>query len=204
MRGRVGFCWPGLLVAASFLSVAGCGTVTRSARGQGGADLVVRDFCRSFGRQKGLAILNLFTDSARFDIEGVSVSFVGRGDIARFADYGVAAHERLVARDLEVVQETVLCRIEESNDWLALLGVKRAYYDARFRVSGGRILGARLTLIPESREELAGKLAGFLAWLLAQDPKALQQLLPGGRPAYDSRVVPELISRLRQWRARSR
>jgi hypothetical protein len=175
-----------------------------SARRQGTADLVVRDFCRSFGRQKGLAILSLFADSARFDIGGMSVSFVGREDIARLADYGVAVHERLVARDLEVMQDTVLCRLEESNDWLGLLGVKRACYDGRFRVSGGRILGAQLDLIPESREELAGKLAGFLTWLLVQDPDALQQLLPGGRPAFDSRVVPQFINRLRQWRSRAR
>jgi hypothetical protein len=194
----------GLFAAASFLSMTGCGTATRSARGPGGADLVVRDFCRRFGRQKGLAILNLFADSARFDIDNVSVSFVGAEDIARLADYGVAVNERLVARDFEVVQDTVRCRLEESNDWLALLGVKHAYYDGRFRVSGGRILSARLSLVPESREELSGKLAGFLAWLLVEDPKALGQLLPGGRPAYDSRVIPEFINRLRQWRARPR
>jgi len=40
--------------------------------------------------------------------------------------------------------------------------------------------------------------------LLVEDPKALEQLLPGGRPLYDSRVVPEFTRLLRQWRARSR
>jgi hypothetical protein len=184
--------------------VAACGTVTRSTRGPGSADLVVQDFCGRFGRQKGFAILSLFTDSARVDIEGVSVSFVGREDIARLVEYGVAVHDRLVVRDPEVAQDTVRCRLEESNDWLALLGVRLATYDSRFLVSGGRIMGARLDLTPDSREELAGKLAGFLAWLLAQDPKALQQLLPGGRPAYDRNVVPELINRLRQWRSQKR
>lgn len=194
----------GLLAVVLVLGIAGCGTATRSARGRSRADLVVKDFCRSFGRQKGLAILNLFAGSARFDIDDMSVSFVGPEDIARLAEYGVAAHVRLVVRDLIAAEDTVRCRLEESNDWLALLGVKHAHYDGRFLVSGGRILRARLALIPESREELTGKLAGFLAWLLVQDPKALEQLLPGGRPAYDSRVVPEFINRLRQWRARSR
>ena len=196
--------WPGPLAASLLLSITACGTVTRSARGQGGADLVVQDFCQSLGRQKGLAMLHLFADTARVDIEGVSVSFVGREDIARLAEYGVAVHERLKATEVEVALDTVRCRLQESNDWLALLGVNRAIYDGRFLVSGGRIDGARLVLSPASREELAGKLAGFLAWLLAYDPKALQQLLPGGRPAYDSRVVPELINRLRQWRVRPR
>ena len=204
MRGRAGTGWLGLYAAALLLSVAACGTVTRSARGPGSADLVVQDFCRRFGRQKGFAVLSLFADSARFDIGGASVSFVGREDIVRLVEYGVAAHERLVAGNCEVAQETVRCRLEESNDWLALLGVKRATYDARFRVSGGKITGARLDMTRESREELAGKLAGFLTWLLAQDPKALQQLLPGGRPAYDSSIVPELIIRLRQWQSRTR
>jgi hypothetical protein len=164
----------------------------------------VRDFCQSLGREKGLAILHLFVDTARVDIEGVSVSFVGREDIARLAEYGVAVHERLKATEIEAALDTVRCRLDESNDWLALLGVNRATYDSRFVVSRGRIDGARFVLTTASREELAGKLAGFLAWLLAQDPKALQRLLPGGRPAYDSRIVPELIGRLRQWRARPR
>jgi hypothetical protein len=189
---------------AALIGEAGCVAVVKSARVQGGADLVVRDFCHRFGRQRGLGIVSLFAESARLDIEGLGVSFIGREGLARLADYGVAVHERLVARDLEVAQDTVRCRLEESNDWLRLLGVKRALYDGWFRVSGTRILDARVSLTPESRDELGDRLAGFVAWLLTEDPKALQRLFPGGRPAYDSRVVPELVNRLRQWRARSR
>jgi len=165
---------------------------------------VVQDFCRRFGRQKGLAILSLFADSARFDIEGAGVSFVGREEIARLAEYGVAVHARLTVCGLQVAQDAVRCRLEESNDWLGLLGVKRASYDGRFRVSGARILDAQVGLTPESQDELGGKLASFLAWLLVKDPEALGRLLPGGRPSYDSRVVAEVLARLKEWRVRSR
>jgi len=184
------------------MGAAGCGPAVRPVGEDGGAEAVVRDFCTKFGQQRRFAFLSLFPDSARFDIEGVSVSFVGRDDIARLADYGVAVHERLLARNPEVVQDTVRCRLEESNDWLALLGVRSATYDGLFLVSGEKIARARLDLTPDSREELAGKLAGFLAWLRVQDPKALQRILPGGRPAYDCSVVPDLVGRLRQWRSR--
>ena len=204
MPARAKLWWPGLFAAALLSGLVACGTVTRSARGQCGADLVVRDFCRSFGRQKGLAIVSLFEDSARFDLEGLSVSFVGRDGLARLADYGAAVHSRLAARDVEVRQETVRCRLEESNDWLGPLGVKHASYDGRFRVSGARILEAQVSLTPESRDELGGRLASFVTWLLNEDPKALQRLLPGGRPAYDANVVPELVARLRQWQSRTR
>jgi hypothetical protein len=203
MPGSVRLWWLGLFAAALVLGISGCGTVVRSPRGQGGADLVVQDFCGRFGRQKGFAIVSLFADNARFDLVGVGVSFVGRDDIARLADYGVAAHGRLVEREAEVALDTVRCRLEESNDWLRLLGVNHATYDGRFLVSRGKIAGAQLELTPDSREELAGKLAGFLAWLLARDPEVLQRLLPGGRPVYDSRFVPELISHLRQWRSQA-
>jgi hypothetical protein len=186
------------------LSLAACGTVTSPARWQGSSDLVVRDFCGRFGRQKGLAVASLFADSARFDIDGLGLSFVGRGEIVRLAEYGAAVHERLVVRDFAVSRDTVRCRLNESNDWLALLGIKGASYDGWFRVSGTRILAARIRLSPDSRDELAGKLAGFLSWLLTQEPELLERLMPGGRPAFDSRVVPELLSRLRQWRSRPR
>jgi len=164
--------------------------------------MVVKDFCQKFGRQRGLAFLSLFADSARFDLEGLSVSFVGREGLARLADYGVAANSRLKVRDLDVRQDVVQCRLDESNDWLGLLGVKRASYDGWFRVSGSKILEARVKLTPESRDEMGGRLAGFVVWLTSEDPKALQRLFPGGRPAYNSEVVPELIARLRQWRSR--
>jgi hypothetical protein len=164
--------------------------------------MVVKDFCRRFGRQQGVGILSLFADSARFDIEGQGVSFVGRDGLARLADYGMAAHSRLVPRGFEVTQDTVRCKLDETNDWLGLLGVKRASYDGWFLVSGTRILGARIGLTPGSSDEQGGRLAGFVVWLSTEDPKALQRLFPGGRPAYDGGVVRELIARLRQWRSR--
>jgi hypothetical protein len=165
---------------------------------------VVQDFCRSFGRKEGFAVLSLFADSARFDIEGVGVSFVGREGIVRLADYGAAVHSHLTARDFDVSHDTVRCRLDEKNDWLGLLGVGHASYDGWFLVSGAKIAEARVTLTPESSDELGGRLAGFAAWLIAEDPKAVQRLFPSGRPAYDSRVVPELIALLHKWQSRAR
>ncbi len=178
--------------------------VTTSARTHGTADLVVRDFCRSFGRRQRFAVLNLFADSARFDITGVKVSFVGRDGIARLADYGAAVHSRLVPRDVDVSHDTVRCRLDEENDWLGLLGVGHASYDGWFLVSGTKIAEARVSLTPQSSDELGRRLAGFLVWLNAEDPEAIQRLFPGGRPAYDSRVVPELVGLLRKWQSRAR
>ena len=189
---------------AGLVGAAGCGLAVRPAGGQGGADIVVQDFCRKFGRQQGLGILSLFADSARFDLEGLGVSFVGREGLARLADYGLAVHSRLVPREFGVAQDTVRCELEETNDWMGLLGVKRASYDGWFLVSGARIVEARIGLTPASSDELGGRLAGFVAWLSTEDPKALQRLFPGGRPAYDSGVVHELVALLREWRSRSR
>ena len=193
-----------MLAPAILLGLAVCGTVTTSARRHGTADLVVQDFCRSFGRKQGLAVLNLFADSARFDIEGADVSFVGREGIARLADYGAAVHSRLVARNIEVSNDTGRCRLDEENDWLELLGVGHASYDGWFLVSGAKIAAARVRLTSQSSDELGGRLAGFAAWLIAEDPKALPRLFPNGRPAYDSRVIPELIALLRKWQSRAR
>ena len=194
----------GLLLPAILLGLAVCGTVTTSARGHGTADLVVQDFCRTFGRKQGRALSNLFADSARFDIEGADVSFVGRDGIARLADYGAAVHYRLVARNIEVSHDTVRCRLVEENDWLKLLGAGHASYDGWFLVSGTEVVEARVRLTSQSSGELGGRLAGFAAWLIAEDPKALPRLFPNGRPAYDSRVIPELIALLRKWQSRAR
>jgi len=191
-------------LAVGFLVAAGCGPTVRPVNGDGGAGAVVQDFYGRFGRQKGLAFLSLFTDSACFDIKGLGVSFVDRADLVRLADYGAAVHSRLAGRELEVSKDTVRCRFDETNDWLELLGVKCASYDGWFLVSGARIAEARVSLTPQSSDELGGKMAGFVTWLRNQDPKALQRLFPGGRPAYDRNVVPELISMLRQWQSRAR
>jgi hypothetical protein len=166
--------------------------------------MVVQDFCHRFGRQQGLDILSLFADSARFDLEGQGVSFVGPDGLTRLTDYAVAAHSRLVPRGFEVTQDTVRCRLEETNDWLGLLGVRRTSSEGWFLVSGAKIVAARISLTQESKDELGGRLAGFVVWLSTEDPKALQRLFPGGRPAYDAGVVSELIARLREWQSRSR
>ena len=167
---------------AGLVGAAGCGLAVRPAGGQRAADIVVQDFCRKFGRQQGLGILSLFADSARFDLDGLGVSFVGHDGLARLADYGLAARSRLVPREFEVRQDTVRCKLEETNDWLGLLGVKRASYDGWFLVSGTRIVSARIGLTPGSSDELGGRLAGFVAWLSTEDPKALQRLFPGADP----------------------
>jgi hypothetical protein len=194
----------GLLIPAVLLGLLACGTVTTSVRRHGTTDLLVQDFCRSFGRKQGRAVSNLFADSARFDIEGADVSFVGRDGIARLADYGAAVHSRLVARNIEVRHDTVRCRLDEENDWLGLLGVGHASYDGWFLVSGTKLVAVRVHLTPQSSDELGGRLAGFATWLIAEDPKALPRLFPNGRPAYDSRVIPELIGLLRRWQSRAR
>jgi hypothetical protein len=103
-----------------------------------------------------------------------------------------------------VTQDTVRCRLEETNDWLGLLGVRRTSSEGWFLVSGAKIVAARISLTQESKDELGGRLAGFVVWLSTEDPKALQRLFPGGRPAYDAGVVSELIARLREWQSRSR
>jgi hypothetical protein len=193
-----------MVAAVSLLSLTACGTVTSSFQRPEEAELVVQMFCRSFGQQRGSAVLKLFADSARFDMEDVSVSFVGRQNIAHLVEYGAAVHDRLTARDFEVAQDTVRCRIEESNDWFGLLGVGRVAYDGRFRVSGGRILGVQFELTPHSREELSVRMASFLIWLRTQDPEVLDRLLPGGRPAYDAGVVPQMLNWLRRWQSRTR
>jgi hypothetical protein len=181
-----------------------CGTAERSARRRGDPTLVVRDFCYRFGARSGSAVASLFVDSARFDIEGIHVSFVGRRDIVRLADFGRAVHANLAAAGFAVSDDTVRCRLTEQNDWLGLLGIASASYEARFVVDGSRIASARIRFTPASSDSVGKRLAGFVAWLASEDPKALATLLPGGRPAYDSRVVPELLALLRNWQARIR
>lgn len=194
----------GWLLATGFLVVTRCAPAVVSAIGQGDAEGAVQDFCQRFGRQKGLAFVSLFADSARLDLVGLDVSFLGRDGLSRLADYGVAAHSRLAARGFTVSHDTVRCQLDETNDWLKLLGVKQISYGGWFLVSGAKIVRARVSITPASTDEMSDRLPGFLAWLMTQDPKAVQRLLPGGRPAYDSSIVPELIDRLRQWQSRSR
>jgi hypothetical protein len=195
---------PGALAAVLLVGLVGCRGVVSPMPNTDRARMVVLDFCRRFGGQSGLGILSLLADSVQFEMDGLGVRFSGRPEVKVLTDYAVAVRSRLRATDISVNSDTVFCRLAETNDWLGLLNVKQASYDARFTIAGARITGAHVRLAPESEAELGGRLAGFMVWVSAVRPDALGRLFPGGRPAYRSDVVPELIALLKEWRARSR
>jgi hypothetical protein len=196
------------LAAAVFGLVCGLGCVAGVSHDtDGGAvapDMVVRQFCRRFGHESGSGILLLFADTARFDLAGLNVAFLGRENIRNLLEYGTEVNSRLSLTGLNVDGNAVTCSFTERNDWLGILGVSDCRYDGRFVVDGTRIAQAQIEMTPASTEEIGGRFASFVVWLQGRDPRAVNRLLPGGRLAYSGATARELLARLREWRAGSR
>jgi hypothetical protein len=195
------------LAACALALVCGLGCVAGVSHESGssaGSEQAVRDFFRRFGHESGSGILLLFADTARFELAGLNVAFIGREDIRHLVEYGVEAGSKFRPSGLSSSGDTVTCSLEETNNWLELLGVSRCRYDGWFVVSGARIVSARIGMTPESAEEIGGRFASFVVWLQGRDPRALNRLLPGGRPAYNAGAARELRQRLAEWRAGSR
>ncbi len=128
------------------------------------------------------------------------MAVVGRQEIVRLADYGVAVRSRLRLLDWSVDSTVVLCRLTERNEWLQLLGVDSAAYQGRFVVSRGRISDAVISPEPATQELLAGKLTEFGLWLTLNHPGTLGKLLSDGKLVPGRTDFGEILRLLRQWR----
>jgi hypothetical protein len=190
----------GLLAAV--LAAPGC---FHAARGRSASNTtgqqVVQDFVSGFGVRRSSALVGLFTEDATVRIEGLGVALRGRDEVRQLVEYGAIVHSRM--RMLESAQDSnvVTGRVEEKNDWFDLLGVPKAYYTGRFTFTGARVSTARIELEPATQDALGSRLAEFVVWLAANEPKALSRVLPGGRLALDADVFQEILSLLRRWRS---
>ncbi|MFO7639055.1 MAG: hypothetical protein R6X14_07155 [bacterium] len=184
--------------------LAGLACMPSGSRPGGSAvnpELVVWQFARGYGGPGGARLARLFLPEADVRLAGLGTSARGRRGIARLLDYARAVEASLSLSGLERSGDTVTCRLAEDNAWLRALGADSLRYAARFVFRGARIADAEFRLLPGSKSALGRTAMPFARWVRKQEPGAIEQLLPGGRPELtgaNARRLRELISR---WRA---
>lgn len=193
-----------LALAAGLTGLACLAAAGRSAAPTNNPELAVRQFADGYGRYSAGRVLRLFEKDAVINLVGLGVTARGRRGIDGLLEYARAAGAELALSGLERRGDTVSCRLRETNNWLRALALDSIAHDARFIFTGSRIARADIRLLPASRSELGHAGLGFGRWVRDNDPAAIEQVLPGGRPdlsAENARLLLELIAR---WRAAQR
>lgn len=187
-----------LLLAAGCAGWLGSPSSLADRPGAGGG--VVREFCRRFGTRGYRQIAGLFREDAVFEIEGLGIALHGHAGITELAEYGAAVGSRFSVAEIAEAGDTVVCVLEETNDWYRLLGVNHVVYEVRFAVRRGRIERASARMARSSREALGQKLAEFAVWLAGNEPASVEKLMPGGRLRLNKETGTQMLQLMRRWR----
>lgn len=191
-----------LLGCISLIGLACLPVGTRTAPAALNPELAVRRFIEGYGTTVRGRVVRLFHPDADIRLAGLRAAARGRRGIDQLLQYAQAAEARLSLSELSRSGDTVFCRIAEDNAWLRALGADSLRYSARFVFRGGRIAHAEIRIRPGSRAALGRSAMPFALWAREQEPEAIEQILPGGRPEFSRANAVLLLDLIRRWQRR--
>ncbi|MCR4423462.1 MAG: hypothetical protein WHU95_03785 [candidate division WOR-3 bacterium] len=161
---------------------------------------LVRTFVYGVGRQSEHRLLRLWTANGSLEVKGLGVMARGRKEIKDFLGYARTVDVRLSMSEPAVEGDTIFCRLEETNNWLHLVGVEPMIYKATFVIDEGKI--DKLVVEPDQTVVilLTGRGVAFWQWLKKEEPEAVDELLPDGRFRFTPENGRRLMDLIARWR----
>jgi len=90
-------------------------------------------------------------------------------------------HGSLQFTDCKVIKDTVLCKVEERNDFFNLLGIDAVNYDySKFIFEHGLIKEVQAKVSQQSIETIDNALSEFMVWASSERILELDELIAGG------------------------
>lgn len=146
--------------------------------------------------------LNLFAEKPTLHF-GPLGTISGLDEIRGILEYDMALNTHLRFQECETNAADVVCRVEETNDWLKLADIASITYDEnKFLFSSdGRIQLIEVTLSAESRQLLGAAMARFDEWAKTNQPIEYAQLFSeAGTFNYSHDNAEKVLVLLREWR----
>ncbi|MGQ9678302.1 MAG: hypothetical protein ACUVUD_03370 [bacterium] len=161
----------------------------------------MQSFVHRLGRESDSRLIKLFTKSAWLEVVGLGVVAQGRRELAEFLGYARVVNLKLLMSDLVLKGDTIVCRLEESNDWLHLAGIESMLYEARFVIVGGKIDRVIVEPIEDILVMLMkGPLFSFSRWLKTEEADMIERLMPDGKFRFTPQNGCRLIELMCRWR----
>lgn len=146
--------------------------------------------------------LNLFADKPTLHF-GPLGTISGLNEIRGILEYDIALNTHLRFHECQANAAEVVCRVEETNDWLKLADIASITYDKNeFSFSSdGRIQSIDATLSNESRQLLGAAMVQFGDWAKSNQPVEYAELFSKeGAFVYSHDNAVKVLALLKVWR----
>jgi len=124
--------------------------------------------------------LNIYTNDARFVLVDGWVA-EGKDKLRERFEWDFAMHGSLQFADYKVIKDTVLCKVEERNDFFYLLGIDAVNYEySKFIFEHGLIKEVQAKVSQQSIETIDNAMSEFMLWASSDRILELDELMADG------------------------
>ena len=124
--------------------------------------------------------LNIYTNDARFVLVDGWVA-EGKDKLRERFEWDFAMQGSLQFADCKVIKDTVVCKVEERNDFFYLLGIESVNYEySKFIFEHGLIKEVQAKVSQQSIETIDNAMSEFMLWASSERILELDELLADG------------------------
>ena len=148
--------------------------------------------------------MSCFAENIQFEMGDVWKK-AGKEEVRKLEEWDNTVNSLLTASDMQEIDDTVTCRLIESNDWYELAGIGEvAYQRCTVTVKEGKITRINTELTPESMMGVTEALKAFMPWAAKERPGVLAELMQKGELVYGAENAEKWLRMLQAWKERDK
>ena len=164
---------------------------------------IIKSYQEAYNNHDLEGVLALYAEDASFEIIG-QVSLQGKEQVRELTEYDFVLNIHMSCDQFRTKGDSVMCQLEESNDWLKAAGIQRARYMATFMVRNGLIQSVRAKPSPETEQALEKILDPLIEWASQHRPELLAEMMPEKTFIYNADNAKKSLSLLHEWKEKLR
>jgi hypothetical protein len=147
------------------------------------------------------SLLRFYSDDIVFNIPALMMNLSGKDDLRGVAEYDSVLKTNMEISNITVNNDTILCSIRETNDWMNTVGISSAFYpNSMFVVRGNKIVYIEADLADSSLNNFQDVFNSFLPWAKQTNSHALDSLMPEGKFQFNAKNGIIYLELLKEWR----
>lgn len=143
--------------------------------------------------------ITFYSDDVRFVLVGGWVA-EGKDNLKERFEWDFAINGSLKFKDYKTNKDTVICKVEERNDFFTLLNIDAVYYEySKFIFENELIKEVQAKLTPESFETIENSFSSFINWVSSERSQELDDLKSNGNFSFTKEKADKWLKLLRTY-----
>jgi len=145
-------------------------------------------------------VVSLYADDAKFVLVGGWVA-KGKDKLIERFNWDFAINGSLKFYDYKTINDTVICKVEERNDFFQMLDIDVVKYDySKFIFEDNIIKEVRAKLNQESNDLIENSMSSFIFWVSSEKPDELDSLKLNGNFLFTSEKSEKWLKLLKAYK----